>query len=215
MAVGLMAHNLCAQSRLAYSEFGMGIGTMNYSGDIATTKSTAALVQEARPNVTVFAKRHLNDWFGFGMQSSYGWIYASDLNHTHQNRGLEVSTSVFQINPFIEISFIRFGKFHYERKFSIYTRAGGGLVAYNPDPSANEIYPPELDPNPNAYSGINFFVAPGIKFRLGYKTILSLEMTLHSTTKDNMDGVLSKNVMDGGANDTYGGINIMISKAVF
>lgn len=203
------------QSRLAYSEFGIGVGTLNYSGDIATTTSTSALIDETRPNFKLMAKRNTNDWFAFGLQAAYGWVYASDLNHTNQARGLEVKTSMFQINPFIEMNLIRFGKFRYERKFSIYIKGGAGYLAYNPDPLASEVYPPDLDPQTTAYTSINYFFATGVKFRLGYKTILAVEADFHNAGADNLDGVLHKLSGQRGSNDTYGGITVVLSKMLF
>jgi hypothetical protein len=206
---------LTAQNKLAYSEFGFGVGTLNYSGDIATTTSASSLLKETRPNFSAFAKRHFNDWFSLGILASYGSIYANDANHTHQNRGLEVSTSMFQINPFFEINIIKFGKFHYDRKFSVFLRAGGGFLAYNPDPKAADIYPPEFDPQINAYNSFNFFGGLGMKFRVGYQTILTFDLSLHNSGVDNLDGIIATNPANRGANDTYGGINVSISRAIF
>lgn len=204
-----------AQNRLAYSEFGVGIGSLNYSGDIATTTSVSTLVKETRPNFSVFGQRHFNDWFSMGLTASYGWFYADDLNHTHQNRGLSVTTSMFQINPFLQINLVKFGKFHYDRKFTVFLRAGGGYLAYNPDPVAAETYPPGLDPQIYAYSSFNIFGAMGVKFRLGYETILTIDLAIHNSGADNLDGVLAVDPNDRGANDTYGGINVSVSHAIF
>lgn len=204
-----------AQNRLAYTEFGLGVGTLNYSGDIATTTSVSSLLTETRPNVSVFAKRHFNDWSSLGILASYGSFYANDVNHTHQNRGLEVSTTMFQVNPFFEINIIKFGKFHYDRKFTVFLRAGGGFLAYNPDPVAADIYPPEFDPQINAYFSFNFFGGMGMKFRLSYQTILSFDVSFHNSGVDNLDGILAIDPDDRGANDTYGGINVSISRAIF
>ena len=212
----LMASSaLFGQNRLAYTEFGFGVGTLNSSGDIATTTSVSALLEETRPNFSVFAKRHFNDWFSMGILTSYGWIYANDQNHTHQNRGLEVTTSIFQLNPFLEINLIKFGKFHYDRKFSIFLRAGGGYLAYNPDPKAAEIYPPEFEPQIYAYTSFNYFGGLGMKFRLGYQTILTFDVSFHNSGADNLDGIRAKDPDQRGANDTYGGINMSISRAIF
>lgn len=201
--------------RLAYTEFGIGVGTLNYVGDIATTTSTAALFEETRPNATAFIKRHLNDWFGMGLQASYGWIYANDFNHDRQMRGLEVSTTMFQVNPFVEVSLLRFGKYHYERKFTVYGKAGGGFLAYNPEPSASSVYPEYLDPRPNAYTSINVFGGGGMKFLLSKDLILSFEVTVHNSLTDDLDGVLHVDPAVGSADDIYGGVNVYISKAIF
>lgn len=207
-----MAHG---QSRLAYYEFGLGAGTLNYSGDIATNNSTEAILKEMRPNFMVFGKRHVNDWFSFGLMASYGWIYASDANHDNQQRGLEVKTSLFQVNPFVEANLIRFGKFHYDRKFTIFVKVGGGFLAYNPQPSAATVYPQDYEVHPNAYRSINYFTGGGMKFRLAYHTVLTLEADFHNSGVDDLDGILSKNAFNQGANDVYGGLYISISRAFF
>lgn len=211
----LFSANLLAQNRLAYTEFGIGAGTLNYSGDIATTTSVSSLLTETRPNFNVFAKRHFNDWFSLGIMASYGWFYANDENHSHQNRGLEVTTSMFQINPFLEMNIIKFGKFHYDRKFTVFIRAGGGYLAYNPDPVAAEIYPPGYEPEIYAYTSFNFFGALGVKFRLGYETILTIDVGIHNSGADNLDGILAIDPNERGANDTYGGLNVSVSHAIF
>jgi hypothetical protein len=210
-----LSGSVSAQNKLAYSEFGLGLGTLNYSGDIATTKTASSLLTETRPNFSAFAKRNFNDWLSIGILAMYGSVYASDVNHRRQNRGLEVSTSMFQINPFFEINLIKFGKFHYDRKFTIFLRAGGGFLAYNPDPVASDIYPPEFDPQINAYNSLNLFGGMGMKFRVGYQTILSFDVSLHNSGVDNIDGILAIDPDDRGANDTYGGINVSISRAIF
>ncbi len=204
-----------AQSRLAYSEFGVSVGSLNYAGDIATTTNIGVLVSEVRPNVTMFAKRHTNDWFAFGLQASYGSIYAADVNHSNQTRGLEVSTTLAQVNPFLEASLIRFGKYHLERKFTIYLKVGGGFLAYNPQPSAEVTYPAALEPRTDAYQTYNFFYGGGVKFRVSYNCILSLEGLFHKTGADDLDGVAHVDPQNAGANDVYGGVSLGLSYAIF
>lgn len=209
------AVSLSAQNRLAFTEYGFGIGTLNYSGEIANTTSTSALISEARPNGALFLKRNFNDWFALGVETSYGWIVADDLNHTHQNRGLSLTTTIFQAHPYLEVNFLRFGKFHYDRKFSIYLRTGAGFIAYNPTVTSSEVFPSALEPRPNAYSGVHYFAAGGLKFRISYTTILSLEAAFHNAGADDLDGILAREASERGANDTYGGIMIRLSKAIF
>lgn len=217
MTCGLLAGFFVAsaQSRTAYSEFGIGIGTLNYSGDIATTTNTSALLDEMRPAIEVFGARHLNGRFGFGLLTRYGWIHAEDANHSNQQRGISVSTSLLQVNPFVELNLIRFGKYHYQNKFTIFVRLGAGLLAYNPDPKANEVFSSEFDPHPNAYSSFNYSLAGGVKFRVSYNSILSLKLHYNNSTVDDLDGVLHKNPADGGASDVFGGVTVSFSRAVF
>ncbi len=205
---------LAAQSRTSSNEFGLGVGTLNYYGDIATTRSTSALFAEMRPNFSFLAKRNFNDLFALGVDVSYGFLYASDENHSQPNRGMSVTTSIMQLNPFAELNLIRFGKFHYDRKFTLYIKAGGGVIAYNPEISVQEVFPSNVDPEPNAYTGFNFFGGAGMRFRLGFKSVLSLEAARHMTTVDDLDGFLY-NDGTGGKNDSYGGVKVIFTRMFF
>lgn len=217
MTIGLLAgfFSATAQSRTAYTEFGLGVGTLNYSGEIATTTSTSALLAEMRPAVTVFGARHLNGRFAFGALARYGWIYAEDANHSHQQRGISVSTSMLQVNPFVELNLIRFGKYHYQNKFTIFVRAGGGLLAYNPDPQAEEVFTSDFDPRPNAYTSFNYHVSGGVKFRLTYKSILALKVHYANSGADDLDGVLHRDPGFDSSNDVFGGVEVTFSRAIF
>lgn len=207
--------SLFAQPRLAYTEFGFGVGTLNQKSEIASSGSTGAIVEEMRPNFMLFAKRNFNDWFGLGVVTSYGWTEANDLNHDRQNRGLSVSTTMFQLNPFVEVNFLKFGKYHLDRKFTIYTRLGAGFLAYDPTPSAVNTYPDEFEIRPDAYKSLNTFVELGMRFRIGYSSILTVGVDFHNSGADDLDGILHKLSGQQGKNDGYGGLNVSFSKALF
>lgn len=210
----IFACSAFSQSRLRYYELGLGAGTLNYAGDIATTTTAGALISEMRPNAMVFGKRHFNDWFAIGLNASYGWFVAEDINHSNQKRGLSVTTKMFQANPFLEVNFIRFGKYHYDRKFTIFMQAGAGFLAYNPDPAAEVVYPEDVEPYNGAYNTINFWTGGGMKFRIGYRSILTLGFTYHAPGVDDLDGIIpTKN--NSGINDVYGGVYVGISRAFF
>ncbi len=207
--------SLFGQARTAYSEFGIGIGTLNQKSEIANTTSASALIDEVRPNFTAFGARHFNDWFALGVMASYGWTVADDVNHQNQTRGLSVKTDMFQVNPFVEVNLIKFGKYHLDRKFTIYLRAGAGFLAFNPTPNASKTYPDEFEVETDAYRSLNFFAGTGVKFRVSYDYILTVGVQLHNSGADNLDGILNKTAGLGGKNDSYGGINICFSKALF
>ena len=52
--------SLSAQNRTAYYELGFGLGTLNYSGDVGTTISSESILNELRPNIAVFGKKHFS-----------------------------------------------------------------------------------------------------------------------------------------------------------
>jgi hypothetical protein len=188
---------------------------MNYAGDIATTTSTNAILAEMRPNILVYGKKHFNDWFAIGLNASYGWMYAADNNHSNQQRGLSVKTKMFQANPYLEANLIRFGKYHYETKFTLFVQAGAGFLAYNPEPEAAEVYPENIVPRNDAYNSINFFVGTGVKFRVSYNSILTVGLTYHGSGTDDLDGISVTQGLTSGKNDVYSGVYIGFSRAFF
>jgi len=205
---------ICTQAqKLAYSEYGLSVGTLNYGGDIATSNSVAAMLDEVRPDFGIYAMRHFNDWFAMGAEAHYGWFYANDENHDYPTRGLSVSTSVTQANLFAEANFIRFGKYHYDRKFGLYIKAGGGFLAYNPTLTISNLVPENIDLYPNSYSGFAFYGGFGFKFRTSFKGVLRLEAVFHSTGTDHLDGFEYKRQLTN--NDALGSIRVSYSLLVF
>lgn len=215
MFLALLAFSLSstAQSRNRYYELGVGIGTLNASGDIATTNSMDALLAEVKPNFKVYGKKHFNSWFAIGIDVSAGWIYASDANHSNQARGLSVETGIFQANPFLELSLIPFGKFRQDNKFTMFVQMGGGYVAYNPNPNASKGYPADIVPHSGSYHTFDFFVGGGAKFRVGYRTILTFGISYHMPGVDDLDGIVNTSTIS--ENDVYGGVYVGISRAFF
>ncbi len=205
---------LLGQARTRYTEFGLGVGTLNSATDIATTTNTSALLKEMRPNFTAFAQYHFNDWFTMGIQASYGWTVMDDANHSNQSRGIYNRTDLVQVNPYILMHLIRFGKYRYARKFTTYLKFGGGFIAYDTDPAARRIYNEETEFFVNAYSGMNVFYGLGVKLRTSYRTTLALEATFHNTLADNFDGI-TVNGQTGEANDQYGGLMLSFGYMIF
>lgn len=208
-----LPQQLSAQARTRYSEFGFGVGTLNAASDIATTTNTSALLKEMRPNFTVFGQYHFNDWFTMGLQASYGWAVMDDANHSNPNRGIYNRTDLVQVNPYIIMHLIRFGKYRYARKFTTYIKLGGGFIAYDTDPAARRIYTEETEFYTNAYSGVNTFYGLGVKLRTSYKSTLALEATFHNSHADTFDGISVP--QDGGANDHYGSLMLSYGFMIF
>jgi hypothetical protein len=201
-----------AQARTRYSEFGLGVGTLNAATDIATTTNTSALLKEMRPNFMAFGQYHFNDWFTLGIQASYGWTYMDDANHGNPSRGIYNRTDLVQVNPYMLMHLIRFGKYRYARKFTTYIKLGGGFIAYDTDPAARRIYNEDTEFYTNAYSGFNTFYGLGVKLRTSYKSTLSLEATFHNSYADTFDGIVSKG---GDSNDHYGSLMLSYGFMIF
>ena len=208
LIIGGLSLNSYGQGRLKHYEFGFGLGTLSSANDIATSPSVSTLFKEVRPQARIFGVLHTNDWFGFGADLNYGWIFMDDLNHTNASRGLEAYTTMTQINAFVEFNFIRYGKFHRETKFGIYSRLGGGFLAYNPNLSFTKLQPANIEVFPDSYTAANYFIAFGLKFRTDYKSSLRLEAYFHGTGIDNIEGFENSPKSASATNDIYGGAMI-------
>lgn len=206
---------ISAQGRLKYSEYGFGIGSLSSSNDIATTTSVASVLSEVRPTASLYAILHTNDWFGLGASVNYGWIYGEDANHSNVNRGFEFYTTLTQANAFMEFNFIRFGKYHRDVKFGLYSKLGGGMLAYNPNITFTNLQPENVQAYPDSYTTFNYFISFGAKFRTTYKSIMRVEVNFHNTGVDNLEGFEFRNNPVGAANDLYGGVLVSYSFLVF
>lgn len=215
IALGL-AYNSQAQSkRTKYYEFGGGIGTMNMSNNIANSSNVNGVLSEVAPQFSIFAKYHFNDWFGMGVDINYANLRASDANHNNFNRGLNVSTSLLNSNVFTEMHFIRFGKYHLEDKWTIFIKGGLGVSGWNPELTFDDLIPENIEVETNAYSGFSYFYGLGTKYRLAYQSILTLEFRYANSGGDTMDGFLLSGEDVVSENDTYWGVLLSYSYAIF
>lgn len=203
-----------AQSRLAYTEFGVGIGTLNQSSDITAGGNIEAVFKEIRPAAFVHAKRQFNDWFGMGIDARIGYTEATDANHGRPERRLQSFSRLIQANGFFEIHFLKFGKYHRDQRHTYYLKGGAGYAAWDPTLSTadNKAYPDGIDPQNDTYSGINYQMGFGAKFRLSYQTILGVEYSIHFLNEDTFDGLITNTSR---ANDGYSGINVYFSYLIF
>lgn len=204
------------QSRLKYQEFGFGIGSLTSSNEIATTSNVGSVLRELRPQARIFAMYHPNDWFGFGADLNYGWVYGEDENHSNINRGLEYYSTISQANVYMEFDLIRYGKYHRETKFGLYVKTGLGFLSYNPNITFENLQPEGIEVYPDSYNAVNYFFSGGFKFRTGYKSSLRLEAYLHNSGVDNLEGFeYSQGLISSASNDLYGGVMLSFSVLVF
>ena len=173
------------------------------------------ITQKYTSSISIFAKYHVNDWFGIGFDVNYANLKAADKNHNNFNRGLSVRTSLLNSNAFTEIHFIRFGKYHLEDKWTVFIKGGVGVTGWNPELSFNKLIPEDIDVETNAYSGFSYFYGLGAKYRLAYQSILTFELRFSNSGGDTMDGFLE--TKDGviSSNDTYWGMLFSYSYAIF
>lgn len=216
LLISTFALSLQAQkARTSYGEYGVGLGTWNMTSQIANQNSVGAVFKEVRPHLNVFAKYHFNDWFGFGVDMNYGAVYASDANHQEVERGFEVSTSLFNSNLFVEAHLIRFGKYHRDRKFSLYVKGGAGLSAWDPELNLDERQRNNIEIENGAYSAFSYSYGMGAKFRIAYRSILTVEGRLHNSGGNTLEGFTLVNPDGPVSNDTFWGLTVAYSYAIF
>jgi hypothetical protein len=202
------------QSRKKYGEFGFALGTLNMSSDISNSGNINSTFQEMRPSISIFGKQHYNDWFALGIDMNYGFLYANDNNHNLPNRGLSVTTQLFNANLFTEIHLIRFGKFRQDNPFTIFIKGGAGIAGWNPELEISGQKPDNIEVETDAYSALNTFAAAGCKFRLAYKSILTIEARFNQVGSNTMDGfVFTDNTPI--TNNSFWGLQIGYSYMIF
>lgn len=201
--------------RKKYYEFGIASGVSTMKTLISDDPGVASFLEEARPMGGVFVKYHLSDWFGLGAEMNYGTFYANDLNHNHPNRGLSARTSMFQGLGFFEVHLMKFGKYHLDDKFSIFLKAGGGAVAYDPEVNTPQKLPDFYQIDPGAELNFGFFGGFGAKYRLGYHSILAFEFRAGNSGGDLMEGVLNTQEDADNGPDTYSTFLLSYSYAIF
>ncbi len=203
---------LKAQRQLNYTDFGFFVGTINYNGEVATGE-ISGYVSEIRPMGGLHLRRTVASWFTLGTEASYGIIQSKDVNHTNPERGLEVNTHMIQVNAFMELNFSKFGKYRRSQRTSFYIKSGGGINFYNPNIKEDIRYSTAFELRPNAYMGFNFFGGAGLKIRTSYQSYLSVEVTRHFCSFDDLEGF--QYINNRTANDFYGGMRIGYSYMFF
>lgn len=215
LALLCWASAMAQPARTQYGEYGIGFSTLNLSSDLSGSGKLDATFQEMRAQVTIFGKYHFNDWFGAGAEMSYGTLYAADANHGMAERGFSVNTELFHSNAFAEIHLIRFGKYHRDRKFSLFLKGGVGIAGWNPELNIPGEVPDNVEVDDGGDWGVNLFGGGGAKFRIAYKSVLTLETRFFAPGGDTFDGLLFTDDSGLEGNDRFWGVMLSYSLLLF
>lgn len=208
-----LSFSATAQRQLRYTEIGGFLGTLNYTGEIATTNAPASIMKEMRPQLGIYLRRNYSALYSIGLEASAGWIHAEDKNHTNINRGWTLNTPMVMVNAVGELNFRKFGKFYKKNSWTLFLRGGAGVSAYYPDVEGITYNPETMEMSTGSFVAMNYFVGGGVKFRVGHASILSIFADAHGLMADNLEGFTYKN--RSFANDYYGGIRIAYSHCIF
>lgn len=202
-----------AQKPYKYWEAGFGVGTLNYVGDLTQNPSTGNMMLEVRPRVGAFLRRSPRPYFSYGMETNWGYTRVEDVNHGNAARGWDVRMDIFNFNVVSELLFVRYGKLHWDQKFTPYMKLGAGYMSFMSYGQNTINLPDNIELHPYAYHTYNVFYGIGARFRAGWKTSISLEFVSHFTGEDRLDGFIDLNAPP--VNDRYFGFWLTISRMVF
>lgn len=192
-----------------YWEWGVGLGTLNYQGDMTPRIDPVAILMSMRPQISANYKYSRSPYILGGIDLSYGLLHTKDEYYGNDSRGWEMYTDIIQFNGFVELNFLRFGKFYYKHKSTLYGKAGFGALYFNPEPVFNTPLPDNHFLYDGSYLSTNFFFGGGLKLRTSYRYIVCLEATLHYANNDFLEGYDKDPVS---FNDVYGGFRITIQR---
>lgn len=205
----LTAYSLAAQK----SEVGFGIGTLNYTGDLARTYDVA----NSRPAATVFYRSNLSNVVSLRAALTGGNLAASDnrpIDAFAEKRDASFSLFLFEASTVMEYHFMNWRDDRHIMRFTPYLFGGLGIFGI----SGSQNKPSEYS---NVQGAIPFGL--GMKYIVHPKWYLSLELGARKTFFDYLDNVsagsnqLVKNYQYGNPydNDVYYFLGISITRTFY
>lgn len=209
--VGLisMAYSLSAQK----SEVGFGLGTFNYTGDLARGYN----ILNSRPGVTVFYRSNLSKVVSMRAGITAGGIGASDkrpIDAFAEQRDASFSLFLMEASTVMEYHFMNWRDDKHIMRFTPYLF--GGLAIFGLSGTENK-----ASEYSNVQGAIPFGL--GMKYILNPKWYVSLEFGARKTFFDYLDNVsvgsnrLVKNYQYGNPydNDAYYFVGLSITRTFY
>lgn len=198
----LLSLSLHTDAQVYYrrSEFGAGVGSSNYFGDLNTNYG----FNFARYSATVFYKYNFTPYIALRMGGSYAYVGYSDKfssNYYQQVRNLDFKSNIFEAAIHAEFHFFRYEIGDFDHRFTPYVTIGAGIFSYNPYTTLNNknyflrdmgTEGQNLEQYKDRKYGKTAFAFPiglGFKFWLSNGMTLFLEVANRSTTTDYLDDV--------------------------
>ena len=189
--LSMVSNSLGAQNSKAIqaNEWGIGMGSMYYQGDLTPTINTKALVLSTRPAMFINYKKSYSPFFLVGFELGYGSLSFKDsLFNPSFSRNWNFNTQIFQTNIFFDFNLREFGKYYYKNKWTVYGKGGMGALVYAPRLDART----PLQSNEKLFDGVYFATqlmgGGGLKLRISYQHTVCIEGCLHYLFTDHIDG---------------------------
>ena len=166
-------------------EFGAGLASFNYTGDLIRTYS----IQNQSLGVNLFYVRNYNDGWGAKLNFAAGRIKGSDQNPIDpqaQIRNASFQDFITEISGQATYEFLDFRNDRASVKFTPYLTVGAGFFLLN-----------RADKNED-YSDIQFMIpfGGGIKYNLGPLWTLNFEFSARRLFYDYLDNISRQEVTD-------------------
>lgn len=209
VALTLIAYSLSAQK----SEVGFGIGTFNYTGDLARTYN----ILNSRPGVTAFYRANLSQVVSLRAALTGGGIGASDkrpIDAFAEARDASFSLFLMEASTVMEYHFMNWRDDKHILRFTPYLFGGLAIFGLSGTQDKATEYS-------NVQGAIPFGV--GMKYILNPKWYLSFEFGARKTFFDYLDNVsagsnqLVKNYQYGNPydNDAYYFVGLSITRTFY
>ncbi|MGC1241130.1 MAG: DUF6089 family protein [Chryseosolibacter sp.] len=205
----LAAYSLSAQK----SEVGFGIGTLNYTGDLARTYN----ILNSRPAATLFYRANLSQVVSLRAAITGGSIGASDkrpIDAFAEQRDASFSLFLMEASTVMEYHFMNWRDDKHIMRFTPYLFGGLGIFGISGTQSKSSEYS-------NVQGAIPFGL--GMKYIVNPKWYVSLEFGARKTFFDHLDNVsagsnrLVKNYQYGNPydNDVYYFVGFSLTRTFY
>jgi hypothetical protein len=194
------------------SEIGFGLGTLNYTGDLARSYNFL----NSRPAGTVFYRSNLSKVVSFRTAFTAGKLTASDsrpIDAFSTQRNASFNIFLFEVSAVMEYHFLNWRDTKHFMRFSPYLFGGLGLFGMSGNGNKPEAYS-------NVQGAIPFGV--GAKYVVNPKWYVALEFGPRKTFFDYLDNIsagnrTNKNFQYGNTfdNDVYYFLGISVTRTFY
>lgn len=188
---GILSVSLQTQAQRlseAYYEVGVSVGSLNYSGDVATQNNLENLFREMSAQYGMFLQYQISPKFSSRVQAMYGRVYANDANHSNPDRGVTVKTRTYNLTLSGEYSFRILGRYNQSPRGTPFLRAGIGISSLYPNGDLPALNPSVYETFRTSYTDFHMMTGGGYKFKISNFSRLSLVAQLYFLPSDRLEG---------------------------
>jgi hypothetical protein len=189
-------------------EFGIGVGTAHYFGDL----NTKARFNRLKPAAGIFFRKNFGNYIALRVAASFAQLGYSDIYNTHnetmRRRNLSFNTNVWELGLQGDFNFYRFLPGEPQFRFTPYVTFGAGIFNYDPyaylgkekyflrplgtEGQGDASYP---DRKPYSSMAVSLPIGVGVKYSLNERINIGFEVVHRFTNTDYLDDV-SKTYVD-------------------